>query len=196
MTIQTELLPYTKEALQPVLSDQTLFYHYEKHYKTYVNTANTLIAGTEMEHLSLVEIIQKAKAEHGKLFNNAAQCYNHVFYFNSLAAETQKPEGKLAEALVRDFGSLKAFEDAMKEAGVSQFGSGWVWLVSDEKGKLSVIKTAGADNPLGEKTPLLTLDVWEHAYYLDYQNRRADYLSEALKKLNWRFAEDNYLTLL
>jgi len=142
MTIQTELLPYTKEALQPVLSDQTLFYHYEKHYKTYVNTANTLIAGTELEHLPLVEIIQKAKAEHGKLFNNAAQCYNHVFYFNSLAAETQKPEGKLAEALVRDFGSLKAFEDAMKEAGVSQFGSGWVWLVSDEKGKLSVYQTS------------------------------------------------------
>ncbi|MBO7332724.1 MAG: superoxide dismutase [Alphaproteobacteria bacterium] len=198
MTIEIQKLPYEKDALEPFISEEVLFYHFEKHYKTYVNTANTLIAETALEELSLPEIIlaTKESPEHRKIYNNAAQCFNHTFYFQSLSPEKQEPSGTLKQAIERDFGSLENLKTAMKELGLAQFGSGWVWLVSDHKGVLSLMKTGNADNPLGERIPLLTLDVWEHAYYLDYHNRRGDYLSEVIEnRLNWSFAEDNYLTV-
>lgn len=198
MTIEIQKLPYTKDALGPFISEETLFYHFEKHYKTYVNTANALIAGTQLEALPLSEIIlaTKKEQEYKKIYNNASQCFNHVFYFHSLCSEKKEPSGTLKQSIDRDFGSLENLKTAMKELGLAQFGSGWVWLVSDQHGTLSLMKTSNADNPLGERIPLLTLDVWEHAYYLDYQNRRGDYLTDIIEnRLNWTFAEDNYLTV-
>ena len=195
--IELPPLPYAQDALAPHISAETLGFHHGKHHKTYVDTANRLIQGTDYEKLSLEDIIRKSagKPDDKKIFNNAAQIWNHTFYWNSMASKGGgKPDGKLAEKIDEDFGSFEKFCAAFNAAGTGQFGSGWVWLTL-AKGKLKILATANADNPLthGEEA-LLVSDVWEHAYYLDYQNRRADYLATFLDKLvNWKFAEQNFL---
>ena len=188
-------LPYEDTALAPVISAHTLSFHYGKHHATYVKTLNELVKGTDYEGEALEAVMRRAAkdAKATKIFNNAAQTWNHTFYWRSMAAKGGgEPAGKLKAAIERDLGGAKACRDALAQAAVGQFGSGWAWLVADAKGKLKVTATANADTPLvhGE-TPLLTIDVWEHAYYLDYQNRRADYVAAWLDKLvNWRFAEE------
>ena len=188
-------LPYAENALEPVITAKTLSFHYGKHHKTYVDNLNKLIAGTEYANLSLEKIIASTagKPEKTAIFNNAAQTWNHTFYWNSMKPNGGgEPPAALLQKIVASFGSLDACKKELASAGVSQFGSGWAWLVL-EGGVLKVIKTANADAPLttGMK-PLLTIDVWEHAYYLDYQNRRADYANAVLDKLiNWEFALQN-----
>ena len=188
-------LPYADNALDPVISAHTLSFHYGKHHKAYVDNLNKLVAGTAHADASLEAII---KATAGKpadagLFNNAAQIWNHTFYWNSLRHGGGGAPGKaLATRIEADFGSLDNLKKELTQAAVTQFGSGWAWLVVKD-GKLAVTKTANADTPLvhGQK-PLLTIDVWEHAYYLDFQNRRPDYVAAVLDKLiDWGFAEDN-----
>ncbi|MEN6542113.1 superoxide dismutase [Parvibaculum sp.] len=193
--IELPPLPYAPDALAPHISAETLGFHHGKHHKTYVDTANRLIQGTDYEKLPLEEIIRKSagKPDDKKIFNNAAQIWNHTFYWHSMAPRGGgKPDGKLAEKINQDFGSLEKFIEAFSAAGTGQFGSGWVWLTL-AKGKLKILATANADNPLTHgEVALLVSDVWEHAYYLDYQNRRADYLATFLDKLvNWKFAEEN-----
>jgi Fe-Mn family superoxide dismutase len=184
-------LPYAKDALAPVISARTLEFHHGKHHKKYVETANQMIAGTDLENESLETIVRKAGADPAKtaLFNNAAQVWNHNFYWRCLKqGGGGAPTGAVASKIDAVWGSAGKFFEDLKNAGVSQFGSGYAWLVLD-KGELKVTKTANADNPLvhGQK-PLLAIDVWEHAYYLDYQNLRADHLSAVIEKLiNWDF---------
>jgi superoxide dismutase, Fe-Mn family len=184
-------LPYAKDALEPVIGAKTLEFHHDKHHKAYVDTANKLIAGTDLENGSLEAIIRKAAADQSKvtLFNNAAQVWNHTFYWQCLKpGGGGTPSGTVGSKITATWGSTEKFFEELKNAGVTQFGSGWAWLVLDN-GELKITKTANADNPVvhGQK-PLLTIDVWEHAYYLDYQNRRPDYLSAVMEKLiNWDF---------
>ncbi len=186
-------LPYETTALVPYVTEETINYHYGKHYKTYVDNLNKLITGTEFENLPLIEIIKKTygKPEYQGIFNNAGQVFNHEFYWKSMSPQPTEPSEELKNRIVQDFGSMEKLLEAMKNAAVSQFGSGWAWLV-DNNGKLEVMKTANADTPVAHGIkPLLNIDVWEHAYYLDYQNRRADYLDEFLKHLvNWKFASE------
>lgn len=188
-------LPYTENALEPVISAKTISFHYGKHHKGYVDNLNKLIAGTELAGLPLEKIITETagKADKAAIFNNASQAWNHTFYWNSL---TPNGGGEIPAALKTkievSFGSVDACKKELATAATTQFGSGWAWLVLDGD-KLKVVKTSNADSPLikGMK-PLLTIDVWEHAYYLDYQNRRADYINAVLDKLiNWGFAADN-----
>ena len=189
-------LPYAKDALAPHISSETLDFHHGKHHNAYVNNLNGLVEGTDMASKSLEDIIQDTagKADKAGIFNNAAQIWNHTFYWQSMRPNGGgAPTGKLAEMIDRDFGSFDAFKDAFAKAGATQFGSGWAWLVLAD-GKLEVRKTLNAETPLTEAgvTPLLTMDVWEHAYYLDYQNRRPDYISTFLDHLvNWEFAAEN-----
>ena len=189
-------LPYAKDALAPHISSETLDFHHGKHHNAYVNNLNGLVEGTDMASKSLEDIIQDTagKADKAGIFNNAAQIWNHTFYWQSMRPNGGgAPTGKLAEMIDRDFGSFDAFKDAFAKAGATQFGSGWAWLVLAD-GKLDVRKTLNAETPLTEAgvTPLLTMDVWEHAYYLDYQNRRPDYISTFLDHLvNWEFAAEN-----
>lgn len=184
-------LPYAKEALEPVIGAKTLEFHHDKHHKAYVDTANKLITGTDLENESLEAIVRKAAADQSKvtLFNNAAQVWNHSFYWQCLKpGGGGTPSGTVGSKITATWGSTEKFFEELKNAGVTQFGSGWAWLVLDN-GELKITKTANADNPVvhGQK-PLLTIDVWEHAYYLDYQNRRPDYLSAVMEKLiNWDF---------
>jgi Fe-Mn family superoxide dismutase len=195
MSIQLPPLPYGESDLAPHISANTLSFHYGKHHKAYVDNTNKMIEGTDLGKASLEEII---KAAHGKadkkgLFNNSAQVWNHSFYWNSLSPKGGgQPTGKLLDRIKSDFGDFAAFRGALAKAAVSQFGSGWAWVVVDG-GKLKVEQTANADNPLTTgKKPLLTIDVWEHAYYLDYQNRRPAYVDAVLDKLlNWEFAARN-----
>jgi len=188
-------LPYAENALEPVITAKTLGFHYGKHHKGYVDNLNKLISGTDFSELSLDEIIKSTvgRPERTAIFNNAAQTWNHTFYWNSLKPNGGgEPPAVLLQKIVASFGSLDACKKELSSAAVSQFGSGWAWLVLDGD-KLKVIKTANADNPLtmGMK-PLLTIDVWEHAYYLDYQNLRVDYANAVLDKLiNWEFALQN-----
>lgn len=188
-------LPYAENALEPVITAKTLSFHYGKHHKGYVDNLNKLISGTDFSELSLDEIIKSTvgQPERNAIFNNAAQTWNHTFYWNSLRPNGGgEPPAVLLQKIVASFGSLDACKKEFSSAAVSQFGSGWAWLVLDGD-KLKVIKTANADNPLtmGMK-PLLTIDVWEHAYYLDYQNLRVDYANAVLDKLiNWEFALQN-----
>lgn len=194
--IELPPLPYAKDALAPHISAETLGFHHGKHHKTYVETANKLIKGSEFETLPLEEIIRRSagKAEHRKIFNNAGQAWNHNFYWQSMAPKGGgKPSGKLAEKIDADFGSFDKFRELFQQEGAAQFGSGWVWLTL-AGGKLKVLPTANADNPLTRgEVPLLVSDVWEHAYYLDYQNRRPDYLSAFMEHVaNWAFAERNF----
>jgi len=188
-------LPYAENAFEPVITAKTMSFHYGKHHKGYVDNLNKLIAGTEYANLSLEKIIASTAGQPEKtaIFNNAAQTWNHTFYWNSLKPQGGgEPPAALKQRLEASFGSVDACKKELASAAVSQFGSGWAWLVL-EGGMLKVVKTANAEVPLttGLK-PLLTLDVWEHAYYLDYQNRRADYVNAVLDKLiNWEFALQN-----
>lgn len=188
-------LPYGENALAPLISARTVGFHYGKHHKGYVDNLNRLIAGTEMAGKSLESIIaaSEGKPERVAIFNNAAQVWNHTFYWQSLRPEGGgEPSALLTKMIKSSFGSLDACRKELADAAGSQFGSGWAWLVQDGS-KLKVLKTANADTPLTRGLrPLVTIDVWEHAYYLDYQNRRADYLNAVIGKLlNWEFAAKN-----
>jgi Fe-Mn family superoxide dismutase len=184
-------LPYPKEALAPNISAETLEYHYGKHHAAYVANLNKLIVGTPFENASLEEIVQKAS---GPLFNNAAQTWNHTFYWNSLSPNGGgEPQGALAEAIKKSFGSFAAFKEKFTAAAVGQFGSGWAWLVKNPDGTVAIEATSNAGTPLQQgKKALLTCDVWEHAYYIDYRNARPAYVEAFWKIVNWRFAEDNF----
>ena len=192
-----EPLPYADNALEPVISAKTLSFHYGKHHAGYLATLNKLIAGTPYEGQPLEAIVRKAAAEQAvPIFNNVAQVWNHTFYWSSLApvGTGGAPEGVFGDAVSRDFGSFANLKAALADAAVKRFGSGWAWLVA-KGGKLSVVSTHNAETPLTQAgvTPLLTVDVWEHAYYLDWQNRRADYVAAILDKLaNWKFAALNF----
>ena len=193
MTLSLPELPYAYDALEPHMSKQTLELHHDKHHRAYVEKTVELIKGTRHEKASLEEIIRMTAREGGPLFNNAAQAWNHSFFWQCLAPKAGgKPAAAAAKAIDRSFGGYDAFRKAFSEAAVSQFGSGWVWLVLDGD-DLKVTKTANADTPLAHgQVPLLTVDVWEHAYYLDYQNRRPDYVSVFLDRLvNWKFVNAN-----
>ncbi len=191
MTITLPNLPYTQNALEPHITANTLSFHHGKHHNAYVTNLNKLIPGTEFENLSLEEIIKKSS---GGIFNNAAQIWNHTFFWHSMKPNGGgAPSGKIADKITADFGSYEKFREEFVNAATTQFGSGWAWLVLDKSGKLKVIKTPNAETPLttGDK-PILTIDVWEHAYYLDFQNRRPDYINTFLDKLvNWDFANQN-----
>lgn len=195
MTITLPPLPYDKTALEPHIGAKTLEIHHGKHHQAYVTKANELLAGTPLEGKSLEEIIKAAAKDDTKkvLFNNVAQVWNHTFYWHSMAPNGGgKPTGDIAKKIDADFGSYEKFVEEFKNAGATQFGSGWAWLVLDG-GKLKVTKTPNADLPMVHgQTAILTMDVWEHAYYLDYQNRRPDYMTTFLDKLvNWDFANKN-----
>lgn len=195
MAIVLPALPFEKNALEPFISSQTLDYHHDKHHNTYVVNLNNLIKDTELETKSLELIILLTAEDKAKtaIFNNAAQVWNHTFYWNSLVPNGGgAPKGAIGSMIDTDFGSYENFAKAFKEAALTQFGSGWAWLVVDNK-KLSIIKTSNADTPLARGiTPLLCIDVWEHAYYLDYKNARADYTDAVIKNLlNWEFANKN-----
>ena len=182
-------LPYPRDALAPLISKETLDFHYGKHHAAYVTNLNKLLPGTEFEEASLEEIIKKAK---GPIFNNAAQVWNHTFYWNCLAPKGGgEPEGDLAEAIQKAFGSFAKFKEQFTKAATGQFGSGWAWLVRNAEGKLAVVATGNAGNPMtaGLK-PLLTCDVWEHAYYIDYRNRRPDYVEAFWKLVHWKFVAE------
>ena len=182
-------LPYAPEALEPVISAQTLNFHHGKHLAAYVNNLNALLPGSGMENLSLEEIVCKAT---GGIQNNAGQILNHELYFGQFAAPKQDnaPSGKMAEAIVRDFGSFEAFKEEFLKKGATLFGSGWVWMSADKDGKLVITQEANAANPIQRGlTPLLTFDVWEHAYYLDYQNRRPDHLAALGQIVDWKVVE-------
>ena len=181
-------LPYDMNALEPYISAQTMSFHYGKHHKTYVDNLNKLIAGTHFENMPLEEIIRKTagKSEYTAIFNNAAQAWNHNFFWNSMQPNGGgEPTGEMKKKLIRDFGGYENFRAEFANAATGQFGSGWAWLVEDEtNGKFKVIKTANADTPIAHGLkPILTVDVWEHAYYLDYQNRRADFVNAYLDHL-------------
>ena len=192
-------LPYEYDALIPVLDQETLSFHHDKHYKTYVDNLNNALADyPELQGMSLRELlinINSLPAEiRTAVRNNGGGVYNHELYFDSMKSPMgQEPSGILAEAIDRDFGSYKQWKEQMKQAAVGKFGSGWAWLVTDKKGNLSIVQTANQDVPdLEELTPLLLVDVWEHAYYLQYQNRRDRYLNAILKLINWKVIEQNY----
>jgi Fe-Mn family superoxide dismutase len=176
-------LSYAADALAPTMSKETVDYHYGKHFKTYVDNTNRLIEGTSYEGMGLEEIVKKSD---GALFNNAAQALNHRIYFDGLTPVQKVIPKELEERLVRDFGSVEEFNKKFTDTAVGVFGSGWVWLAEDSKGKLLIVPTKDADNPLRHHlTPLMCIDVWEHAYYLDYQNRRADFVREYMKLIDW-----------
>jgi Fe-Mn family superoxide dismutase len=189
-------LPYAENALEPVISGRTLSFHHGKHHAAYVNNLNNLTEGTEYAGRPLEEVIQRAvkDAKATGIFNNAAQVWNHTFYWDSMKPQGGgEPAGKLKAAIDASFGSFKDFREAFAKAAAGRFGSGWAWLAADAKGKLEIVTTSNAETPLTtDKKPLLTIDVWEHAYYLDYQNKRPDYISAWLDKLaNWDFAAKN-----
>jgi len=191
MPFELPELPYAKNALAPHISEETLEYHYGKHHQAYVNKLNSMVPSTEFENASLEEIMMKAD---GGVFNNAAQIWNHTFYWHSMSPNGGgEPEGAFADALFESFGSLDAFKEKFTEAGMTQFGSGWAWLVKDNSGKLSIVKTPNAGNPMTDGlTPLITCDVWEHAYYIDTRNDRAKYINNFWALVNWEFAAKNY----
>lgn len=191
MKHEMPVLPYAQDALAPRMSRETLEYHYGKHLQTYINNLNNLVPGTEFEHLPLEEIVRRAK---GPVFNNAAQAWNHAFFFDSLSPTPQtRPTGRLARAIDRDFGSFEAMKEAFTKAAIGLFGSGWVWLSTDKGGKLSITQESNAGNPMTSGlTPLMTCDVWEHAYYIDYRNRRADFISAFGEMLDWEKVEKRY----
>ena len=185
-------LPYSQDALAPVISRQTLEFHHGKHLQAYVDNLNKLIAGTPFEAMPLEEIVKKADAA---VFNNAGQILNHELYFTQFAPSPSlpAPSGRLLARIEKQWGSVDTFQAAFVAKGVSLFGSGWVWLQADTSGELSIAQYAGADNPVAHGLkPILTFDVWEHAYYLDYQNRRAAHLHELWKIVDWKVVEGRY----
>jgi Fe-Mn family superoxide dismutase len=183
-------LPYPGDALEPVISKETIAFHYGKHHQTYVNNLNKLIAGTEYADMSLEDIIKNSA---GGIFNNAAQIYNHNFYWQCMSPNGGKAAtGKLAELINENFSSFAAFKEKFTATAIATFGSGWTWLVKNADGSLSIESTSNAGNPITEgKTPLLTCDVWEHAYYIDYRNARASYVEKFWDIVNWDFAAAN-----
>lgn len=190
MEHQLPQLPYALDALAPHISKETLEYHYGKHHQTYVTNLNNQIKGTEFENASLEEIIKKSS---GGIFNNAAQVWNHTFYWNCLTPNGSQPSGALAEAINTKWGSYEEFQKAFNAAAVGTFGSGWAWLVKNPDGSLDLVSTSNAATPLTtDKKPLLTCDVWEHAYYIDYRNSRPNYLDSFWKLVNWDFAAKNF----
>ena len=195
MAYELPALPYDYTSLDPYISKSTLEFHHDKHHAAYVNNYNGLVKDTPFDSQAIEEVIKAVAGDASKagIFNNAAQAWNHTFYWNSIKPNGGgTPTGALADKITADFGSFEAFVDEFKKAGATQFGSGWAWLVLDN-GTLKVTKTGNAENPLTTgATPLLTMDVWEHAYYLDYQNRRPDYINDFLTKLvNWDFVAAN-----
>lgn len=191
MSFKLPELPYSKDALGPVMSAETLEYHYGKHHKAYVDKLNLLVPNTEFENATLEQIILKAT---GPIFNNAAQVWNHTFFWNCLTPKGKgKPEGALMDAIQRDFGSFEKFQEEFQNAAVNQFGSGWAWLISKKDKKLAIRATSNAENPMKNgEIPLFTCDVWEHAYYIDYRNERPRFVKSVWNIANWKFAESNY----
>lgn len=183
-------LSYSMEALEPIISRETLEYHYGKHHQTYVTNLNNLIRNTEFADMSLEELVMKSS---GGIFNNAAQVYNHSFYWNCLSPDAGgEPKGKLAEEINHTFGSYPEFKEKFTQKAITTFGSGWVWLVKNMDGKLEIVSTSNAGNPLTDgKQPLLTCDVWEHAYYIDYRNARPKYIEKYWDLINWDFVASN-----
>jgi Fe-Mn family superoxide dismutase len=199
MKYQLMELPYDNKALEPYMSSETFSYHYDKHHRTYVNNLNKLLATTDEEELQSLTLEELVKASHGRtdligIFNNGAQVLNHDFFWLSMMPKGGQITAHMKGLIEESFGSLTSFKQKFIEMGLSQFGSGWVWLVQDPTSqRLSIVKTGNADNPiLINKVPLITCDLWEHAYYIDYRNKRAEYLEIFLDKLvNWSFAEQN-----
>lgn len=200
MVFELPKLPFETTALEPYMSSKTLEFHYGKHHQTYVNNLNNLIKDTDLAAENLENIVLKTAGKEDKtaIFNNAAQAWNHSFFWSCLTPNGggALPEGKFKEAVLHSFANEEKFKDELKSAAVSQFGSGWAWVVAD-KDKIKILKTGNADTPIAHHlTPLLTIDVWEHAYYLDYQNRRPDYVQALIDKLlNWHFAASNFSAL-
>ena len=191
MKFEKVALPYATDALAPVIGKETIELHYGKHHQGYVDNLNKLVVGTEFENADLETIVKKSD---GAIFNNAGQTLNHNIYFTSFSPNGGgEPQGKLAEAINSKFGSFEKFKEEFNTAGAGVFGSGWVWLAKDNKGELSIVQESNAGNPLTKDlTPILGIDVWEHSYYLDYQNRRADHLKEIWKILDWEVISKRY----
>jgi len=191
MTHVLPALPYAAEALAPVISAETIDFHYGKHHQAYVTNLNNLVPGTEFEDASLEDIVMKSS---GGIFNNAAQVWNHTFYWNGLSPDGGgQPKGELADAINAAFGSFDAFKAAFIKSGIGNFGSGWTWLVKNKNGSVEIVNTSNAANPMRDgKKPLLTIDVWEHAYYIDYRNARPKYLDEIWSLVNWDFVASNF----
>jgi superoxide dismutase, Fe-Mn family len=191
MSFELPTLPYALNALEPHISNKTLEFHYGKHHQAYVNNLNNLVAGTKFESSSLETIVLEAD---GGVFNNAAQIWNHTFYFSSFSPKGGgEPKGALSEAINKNFGSFAEFKDKFSKASATLFGSGWAWLVKKPDGGLDIIQESNAGNPLRKGlTPILTCDVWEHAYYLDYQNRRPDYIESFWKIIDWSVVGKRY----
>ena len=191
MAHELPALPYDMNALEPTISKETLEFHYGKHHQTYVTNLNNLVAGTEFENSSLEEIVIKSS---GGIFNNAAQIWNHSFYWNCLGPNAGgAPSGTLAVAINSAFGSFEEFKKQFAQSAATNFGSGWTWLVKNGDGSVEIVNTSNAATPLTDgKTPLLTIDVWEHAYYIDYRNARPKYLEEIWNVVNWDFVGTNY----
>ena len=190
-------LPWAQDALAPTMSKETIEYHYGKHHKTYVDNLNKFAPGTKYESMSLEDVIKASRADGDKkIFNNSAQVWNHTFFWNCLAPKAGgAPTGAIAAAIDKSFGSFDAFKTKFNEAALAQFGSGWAWLVKNADGSLAIETTSNAETPFGQpgKTPVLTLDVWEHAYYIDYRNLRAKFVETWLANLvNWDFASANF----
>lgn len=192
MAFELPPLPYSRDALAPILSEEALEYHYGKHHQAYVNNLNNLIPGTEFENKALEQII--CQASPGAIFNNAAQVWNHTFYWNCLTPHrNDQPKGSLADAIATSFGSFAQFKEAFNKCAVSVFGSGWAWLVKNSDGTLAIVGTANGNTPMTEnKKALLTCDVWEHAYYIDYRNLRPKYVEAFWEIVNWDFVEKNF----
>lgn len=184
-------LPYEKDALEPYISKETLEYHHGKHHKAYVEKLNKLIEGTSFEKRSVADIIQQSS---GDIFNNAAQVWNHTFYWHCMSPQKgQQPQGRLSDKLKSEFGSFDEFKKRFAEAAVANFGSGWTWLVKNSNGTLSIVNTDDADTPIHTGgNPILTCDVWEHAYYIDYRNARAKYVEAFWNVVNWKFVQENF----
>ena len=191
MKFELPNLPYSQEDLEPKISKKTLEFHHGKHHQTYVNNLNNLIEGTKFENADLETIVKESE---GGIFNNAAQVWNHTFYFETFSKSPKSgPTGKLAEAIERDFGSFDKFKEAFTKSAVTLFGSGWAWLVKDAYGHMVILQTSNAETPLRDgHIPLLTCDVWEHAYYLDYQNKRPDYIDAFWSLVDWAKVEERF----
>ena len=191
MAFELPELPYAYNALEPIISKKTLEFHHDKHHAAYVNNLNNLIKGTEFENADIIDIIMKST---GGIFNNAAQVWNHTFYFDQFGKDSSKgPNSQLAEAINASFGSFDQFKEKFTTAAKTLFGSGWAWLVKKTNGSLDIVQTSNAANPLTEGLiPILTCDVWEHAYYLDYQNKRPDYIANFWDIINWDIVSGRY----
>jgi len=191
MAFELPNLPYAYDALEPIISKRTLEFHHDKHHAAYVNNLNNLIKGTEFENADIIDIIMKSD---GGIFNNAAQVWNHTFYFDQFGKDkVNEPKGQLADAIKASFGSFDDFKEKFSAAAKTLFGSGWTWLVKKTNGSLEIVQTSNAENPLKEGfIPILTCDVWEHAYYLDYQNKRPDYVASFWNILDWDIISGRY----